>query len=91
MEPHVTPDNKETPQCNGNKTNLPAGKLNTPAPTMLLMRLKTSLGIVAVPPPCCAPPRSGSSGTAAAADDEPSFPSCVEVVDDDDDTLLWRY
>ena len=27
----------------------PAGKLKTPAPTILLMRLKTSFGIVAVP------------------------------------------
>jgi hypothetical protein len=30
---------------------IPAGKLNTPAPTILLTRLNTSLGIVAVPVP----------------------------------------
>jgi len=32
------------------RNNLPAGRLKTPAPTILLMRLNTSLGIEAVPP-----------------------------------------
>ena len=30
---------------------IPAGKLSTPAPTILLTKLNTSLGIDAVPPP----------------------------------------
>ena len=32
------------------KAATPYGKLNTPAPTMLLTRLKTRLGMLAVPP-----------------------------------------
>ena len=52
--------------------DLPAGNERTPAPTMLLMRLKTSALMVAVPPDSLAPPRG--SGTAAAA----SFPNRVE-------------
>jgi hypothetical protein len=31
--------------------HIPAGRLNTPAPTIPLTRLKISLEIVAVPPP----------------------------------------
>mmetsp|Transcript_57359 Transcript_57359/g.139940 ORF Transcript_57359/g.139940 Transcript_57359/m.139940 type:complete len:337 (+) Transcript_57359:680-1690(+) len=47
----------------------PAGKLSTPAPTILLIKLKTSLGIVAVPPPEVAPlpPAPPPRGTAASA------------------------
>ena len=67
---------------------------------MLLMRLKTSLGMVAVPPPCdfaAAPPR-GISAAALAA----SFPRRVVDAgalvlaindnddDDDDDGIDWR-
>mmetsp|Transcript_36823 Transcript_36823/g.53839 ORF Transcript_36823/g.53839 Transcript_36823/m.53839 type:complete len:90 (-) Transcript_36823:246-515(-) len=36
------------------KKYIPAGKLNTPAPTILLTKLKIKLGIVAVPSPCTA-------------------------------------
>lgn len=60
---------------------LPAGNDNTPAPTILLIRLKTSLGIVAVPPP--PPPRGTSEAKLAAV---ASFPRrvddgiCAEVV-----------
>jgi hypothetical protein len=49
------------------KEDSPAGKLRTPAPTILLMRLKTSFGIVAVPP-LSAPPL-GSSAVAEASDE----------------------
>ena len=78
--------------------DLPAGRLKTPAPTMLLMRLKTSFGMVAVPPPCdfsAAPPR-GSSAAALAA----SFPRRGVVEDtrefllpgisDEDEGMDWR-
>ena len=61
---------------------LPAGRLKTPAPTILLMRLKTSLGIVAVPPPVdflLLPPPLGRSATLAA-----SFP---RRLDEDVDAL----
>lgn len=44
--------------------DLPAGRLKTPAPTMDLMRLKTSLGIDAVPPPW--PPRGISAAAVSA-------------------------
>lgn len=36
-----------------------------PAPTILLIRLKTSLGIVAVPPDSPPPPRGASAAAAA--------------------------
>jgi hypothetical protein len=59
--------------------DVPAGKLRTPAPTILLIRLKTSLGMVAVPPDSLAPPRGGSAAAAAAP---ASFPSLVLVTVD---------
>lgn len=43
---------------------LPAGRLNTPAPTIDLIKLNTSLGIEAVPP---SPPRGISAAAASAA------------------------
>lgn len=56
--------------CDNNE-DVPAGRLNTPAPTIPLTRLKISLEIVAVPPPEDAP----GAGTAAAV----ASKSCVEL------------
>jgi hypothetical protein len=47
------------------KAAMPLGKVNTPAPTMLLTKLKTSLGMVAVPVPAPAPAALSSSSEAA--------------------------
>jgi hypothetical protein len=52
---------------------LPAGRLKTPAPTILLIKLKTSLGMVAVPP--LSPPL----GSSAAATSEVSL--VVEAIE----------
>lgn len=72
--------------------NLPAGKLNTPAPIIPLIKLNTSLDIVAVPstaiapsPPPPLPPDMANAtfngkGVVAA-----SPPARVLVRDDDDD------
>jgi hypothetical protein len=52
---------------------LPAGKDKTPAPAILLTRLKTSVGIVAVPPPVPASPPRGISAAASAMGNLPTF------------------
>lgn len=63
------------------KAAIPAGKLSTPTPTMALTKLKTSLGIVAVPPlfetvtlggdfDCTAPPRNSEMMLSIAAEDD---------------------
>lgn len=51
--------------------NSPAGRLSTPAPTMLLTRLNISLGIVAVPPPVVAAgaPLAAAGSSGRASDD----------------------
>jgi hypothetical protein len=51
----------------GNQSHSPAGKDNTPAPAILLTRLKTSVGIVAVPPPVPASPPLGISALGVSA------------------------
>ena len=63
----------------GLRQNSPAGRLSTPAPTMLLTRLNISLGIVAVPPPVAAGAPLAAAGSSGRASDDAEDRSAVGV------------
>ena len=73
------------------RTNVPAGKLRTPAPTILLIKLNTSVGIVAVPPPEVVlpppPPPAPPRGTAAALSAPPALLSEADADADAEEAL----